>query len=163
MWRLAQCLCTSSHVCDGETAWNRVVGGSKTSHTCSYLTLNPRGSIPLLCREKSVRENCSLWDYSDDPPKISQGDMSICTVRFGTRFAATLDRREFLVYSDFFGSCICRERRLGFMRRKCRRMMAFTSDRLYIVRVEDGRAKASYPIKSVQLAPSDKVNQASGV
>jgi len=47
------------------------------------------------------------------------------------------------------------------MRRKCRRMMAFTSDRLYIVRVDDGKAKASYPLKSVQLAPSDKVNQAS--
>lgn len=47
------------------------------------------------------------------------------------------------------------------MRRKCRRMMAFTADRLYVVRVEDGRAKTSYPIKSVQLAPSDKVNQAS--
>lgn len=51
--------------------------------------------------------------------------------------------------------------RLGFMRRKCRRMMAFTSDRLYIVRVDDGKAKASYPLKSVQLAPSDKVNQVS--
>lgn len=49
------------------------------------------------------------------------------------------------------------------MRRKCRRMMAFTSDRLYIVRVDDGKAKASYPLKSVQLAPSDKVNQASGM
>lgn len=47
------------------------------------------------------------------------------------------------------------------MRRKCRRMMAFTSDRLYIVRVDDGKAKASYPLRSVQLAPSDKVNQAS--
>lgn len=47
------------------------------------------------------------------------------------------------------------------MRRKCRRMMAFTSDRLFIVRVDDGKAKASYPLKSVQLAPSDKVNQAS--
>lgn len=45
------------------------------------------------------------------------------------------------------------------MRRKNRRMMAFTADRLYIVRVEDGKAKASYPLKSVQLAPSDKVNQ----
>lgn len=53
--------------------------------------------------------------------------------------------------------------RLGFMRRKCRRMMAFTSDRLFIVRVDDGKAKASYPLKSVQLAPSDKVNQASDV
>ncbi|CAM9212486.1 unnamed protein product, partial [Ectocarpus sp. 12 AP-2014] len=53
--------------------------------------------------------------------------------------------------------------RLGFMRRKCRRMMAFTSDRLFIVRVDDGKAKASYPLKSVQLAPSDKVNQASGI
>lgn len=40
-------------------------------------------------------------------------------------------------------------------------MMAFTADRLYVVRVEDGRAKASYPIKSVHLAPSDKVNQVS--
>lgn len=49
------------------------------------------------------------------------------------------------------------------MRRKCRRMMAFTSDRLFIVRVDDGKAKASYPLKSVQLAPSDKVNQASDV
>lgn len=39
--------------------------------------------------------------------------------------------------------------------------MAFTSDRLFIVRVDDGKAKASYPLKSVQLAPSDKVNQAS--
>lgn len=39
--------------------------------------------------------------------------------------------------------------------------MAFTPDRLYVVRVEDGRPKTSYPIKSVQLAPSDKVNQAS--
>lgn len=47
------------------------------------------------------------------------------------------------------------------MRRKCRRMMAFTSDRLYVVRVDDGKAKASYPLKSVQLAPSDKVNPAS--
>eukprot|EP00903_Cladosiphon_okamuranus_P008054 g7768.t1 len=53
--------------------------------------------------------------------------------------------------------------RLGFMRRKCRRMMAFTSDRLYIVRVDDGKAKASYPLKSVQLAPSDKVNQGKGI
>lgn len=47
------------------------------------------------------------------------------------------------------------------MRRKCRRMMAFTSDRLYIVRVDDGKAKASYPLKSVQLAPSDKVTPVS--
>ena len=39
--------------------------------------------------------------------------------------------------------------------------MAFTSDRLYIVRVDDGKAKASYPLKSVQLVPSDKVYQAS--
>lgn len=37
-------------------------------------------------------------------------------------------------------------------------MMAFTSDRLYVVKVDDGKAKASYPLKSVQLAPSDKVN-----
>lgn len=44
------------------------------------------------------------------------------------------------------------------MRRKCRRMMAFTEDRLYILKVDDGKAKASYPIKSVQLSPSDKVN-----
>lgn len=51
--------------------------------------------------------------------------------------------------------------RLGFMRRKCRRMMAFTSDRLYVVRVDDGKAKGSYPLKSVQLAPSDKVNPVS--
>lgn len=49
--------------------------------------------------------------------------------------------------------------RLGFMRRKCRRMMAFTTERMYVVKVEDGRAKASFPIKSVVLAPSDKVNQ----
>lgn len=39
--------------------------------------------------------------------------------------------------------------------------MAFTSDRLYVVRVDDGKAKGSYPLKSVQLAPSDKVNPAS--
>lgn len=39
--------------------------------------------------------------------------------------------------------------------------MAFTSDRLFIVRVDDGKAKASYPLKSVQLAPSDKVNPVS--
>lgn len=49
------------------------------------------------------------------------------------------------------------------MRRKCRRMMAFTADRLYIVKVDDGKAKDSYPLKSVQLAPSDKINQASVV
>lgn len=42
-------------------------------------------------------------------------------------------------------------------------MMAFTSDRLYIVKVDDGKAKASYPLKTVQLAPSDKVNQVSFV
>ena len=41
-------------------------------------------------------------------------------------------------------------------------MMAFTSDRLYILKVDDGKAKASYPLKTVQLAPSDKVNQVNG-
>ncbi|CAM9717877.1 unnamed protein product, partial [Discosporangium mesarthrocarpum] len=52
--------------------------------------------------------------------------------------------------------------RLGMMRWKCRRMIALTSERLYVLRVEDSKVKTSYPIKSVQLLPTEKSNQGKG-